>query len=85
MIRYSVASWRSGSVAVDGIEALVAVMDGDNNGLLDATDYWSVVAASERDALRRVLSVTEARRANRLMFLSNGDAKELVLEFRGTD
>jgi len=82
MMRYSVSSWRSGRVTVDGIEALVAVMDADNNAVFDARDNWSVLAASEQDALRRVLSYAEARHANRLMFLPKGDGKELVLEFR---
>src|ERR1700733_7605942 len=35
MIRYSVSSWRSGKITVDGIEALVAVMDADNNAVFD--------------------------------------------------
>ena len=82
MIRFSVFSWRSGTVTVDGVEALVAVMDADNNAVFDARDKWSVLGASERDAFTRVLSHTEARHANRLMFMPKGDGKELVLEFR---
>jgi len=73
MIRFSVFSWRSGTVTVDGVEALVAVMDADNNAVFDARDKWSVLGASERDAFTRVLSHTEARHANRLMFLPKGD------------
>ncbi|HLW77417.1 MAG TPA: thioredoxin family protein, partial [Bryobacteraceae bacterium] len=46
-------------------------------------DKWSILAASENDASRRVLSYTEARPTNRFMFLKRGDGKESVLEFRG--
>jgi thiol:disulfide interchange protein DsbD len=83
LIRYSVRSWRTGRVSIDGIEALVAVMDADNNAVFDAKDEWSVLAASENEAPRRVLSYQEARRTNRYMFVANADGKELVLEFRG--
>lgn len=82
MIRYSVRSWRSGTVRVDGIEALVAVMDSNNDAMFDARDQWSVLAASEKDAPRRVLSYKEARLTSRLMFLANGAGPDLVLEFR---
>jgi len=81
-IRYTVRSWRSGKVRVDGVEAIVAVMDSDNNAVFDAKDEWSILAASERDAPRRVLSHQEARHASRFMFLEMGSGKELVLEFR---
>jgi hypothetical protein len=83
MIRYSVRSWRSGRVIVEGIEALVAVMDSDNDAVFGGKDKWSILAASERDAARRVLSSNEARPASRLMFLDNGAGNDLVLEFRG--
>jgi thiol-disulfide isomerase/thioredoxin len=83
LIRYSVRSWRSGRVTVDGVEALVAVMDSDNDAVFTAKDFWSVLAASEKDAPRRVLSFQEARSASRLMFLDMGGGKERVLEFRG--
>lgn len=82
IIRYSVGSWRSGAVKVDGIDALVAVMDSNNDAIFNARDQWSILAASEKDAPKRVLSIKEARPANRLMFLDKGDGKELVLEFR---
>jgi thiol-disulfide isomerase/thioredoxin len=82
IIRYSVSSWRSGKVRVDGVEALVAVMDSDNNAVFDAKDRWSILAASERDAPRRVLSHEEARPASRFMFLEMGAGRELVLECR---
>jgi thiol-disulfide isomerase/thioredoxin len=81
IIRYSVASWRGGTAIVNGIEALVAVMDSDNNAVFDAQDQWSVLAASAPDAAKQVLSYNEARPTNRLMFLPSGE-KELVLEFR---
>jgi thiol-disulfide isomerase/thioredoxin len=79
--RYSVASWRAGKTVVDGVDALVAVMDANNDAVFDKTDMWSVLAASEPDAERRVLSIAEARPMNRLMFLETGD-KERVVEFR---
>lgn len=82
IIRYSVGSWRSGTTRVEGIEALVAVFDSDNDAVFGLKDQWSVLAASEQDAPRRVLSHNEARKANRLMFLSEGVRKELVLEIR---
>jgi thiol-disulfide isomerase/thioredoxin len=82
LIRHSVRSWRIGRVEVDGIEALVAVMDSDNDAVFDANDKWSILAASEKDALKRVLSYKEARPTNRFMFLEEEAGKELVLEFR---
>ena len=81
-IRYSVRSWRSGTVKVEGIEALVAVMDANNDAMFNASDEWSILAASEKDAPKRVLSFREARPTSRLMFLDMGDGRELVLEFR---
>jgi thiol-disulfide isomerase/thioredoxin len=56
-------------------------MDSDNDAVFTAEDKWSVLAASEKDAPRRVLSFQEARPASRFMFLEN-PGKELVLEFR---
>jgi thiol-disulfide isomerase/thioredoxin len=81
MLRFSVGSWRAGTVKVNGVDALVAAMDGDNNAIFDKEDYWSVIETSAPDAAKAVLSHTEARGTNRLMFLKDG-AKELVLEFR---
>jgi len=81
VVRYSVASWRAGKAVVDGVDALVAVMDANNDAVFDRTDMWSVLAATEPDAAKRVLSLAEARPMNRLMFLEAGD-KERVLEFR---
>ncbi len=82
IIRYSVSSWRAGKVTVDGVEALVAVMDSDNDAVFNAKDKWSILGASEKDAAQRVVSFTEARAANRFMFVGKEDGKELVLEFR---
>jgi thiol-disulfide isomerase/thioredoxin len=82
VVRYSVASWRSGTVTVDGVDALVAVMDANNDAIFDKRDMWSVLAATEPDAAKRVLSIAEARPTSRLMFLETG-TKQLVLEFRG--
>lgn len=79
--RFSVASWRAGTVDVNGIPALVAVMDANNDAVFDSTDMWSVLAASEPDAAKRVLSLTEARKTNRLMFLETPD-KERALQFK---
>jgi thiol-disulfide isomerase/thioredoxin len=81
VVRYSVASWRAGKAVVDGVDALVAVMDANNDAVFDKTDMWSVLAATEPDAAKRVLSLSEARPMNRLMFLEAGD-KERVIEFR---
>ena len=81
VLRYSVASWRSGTVTVDGVAALVAAMDGDNDGVFTNGDYWSVLPASAPDAAKAVLSHPEARSTSRLMFLPTA-ARELVLEFR---
>jgi len=83
IIRFSVGSWRSGGVSFDGIDALVAVMDSNNDAIFNARDQWSVLNANEPDAARRVLTLTEARPSNRLMFLKTPAGKELVLEFRG--
>ncbi len=82
IIRYSVSSWRAGKVTVDGVEALVAVMDSDNDAVFNAKDRWSILGAPEKDAARRVVSFTEARPTNRFMFVGKDDGKELVLEFR---
>jgi thiol-disulfide isomerase/thioredoxin len=83
VMRFSVASWRSGTVTVDGVEAYVALMDADNDAVFDAKDKWSILAASEPDAPKRALSSKEARPLSRLMFLDNSAGKQLVLEFRG--
>ncbi|HEX3745179.1 MAG TPA: thioredoxin family protein [Bryobacteraceae bacterium] len=83
VIRYSVASWRSGAVKVDGVDALVAMMDSNNDAVFDDKDHWSVLGASEANAAKRVLSYREARPSNRLMFVPRADGQELVLEFRG--
>ena len=79
--RFSVASWRAGTVDVGGIPALVAVMDSNNDAVFDSRDLWSVLAASEPDAPKRVLSIAEARKTDRLMFLETPD-KERALQFR---
>jgi thiol-disulfide isomerase/thioredoxin len=82
LLRYSVASWRYGTATVNGVDALIAVMDSDNNAIFANGDNWSVIAASVPDAPKAVLSIGEARSTSRFMFLPKGD-KELVLEFRG--
>ena len=79
--RYSVGSWRQGTVDVDGVPAVVAVMDANNDAVFDKHDMWSVLAASEPDAAKRVLSLDEARNMNRLMFLEAPD-KERALQFQ---
>ncbi len=81
LLRFSVGSWRAGTVTVNGISALVAAMDGDNNAIFNTEDSWSVIEASAPDAAKAVLSYTEARGTNRFMFLKDG-ARELVLQFR---
>ena len=81
ILRYSVASWRSGTATINGTEALVAAMDADNNAVFDKADSWSVLEANAPDAAKLVLSHTEARNTARLMYVS-GDGREQVLEFR---
>ena len=81
VIRYSVGSWRYGTVTVDGTPALVAAMDGNNDAVFNHSDYWSVLEASAAGAEKAVLSGAEARDTSRLMFVK-GDGRETVLEFR---
>jgi thiol-disulfide isomerase/thioredoxin len=81
LIRHSTGSWRGGTFTVDGIDALVAIMIMSNDAVFGRKDYWGVLATSEPDAAKRVLSTTEARPTDRLMFITKG-GKELVLEFR---
>jgi thiol-disulfide isomerase/thioredoxin len=82
VLRFSAGSWREGRVTVNGIEAIVAAMDADNNAVFDKDDTWSAMAASEPDAERAVLSIAEARPTNRLMFLE-GNGRETVLQWTG--
>jgi len=83
ILRYSRGSWRSGTVTVNGVQALVAAMDGNNDAIYGPGDSWSVVQASMKDAAVAVLSIKEARETSRLMFLERGGgAKDIVLEFR---
>lgn len=81
ILRYSVGSWRQGSATIDGVQALVAVMDSDNNAMFGKEDTWSAMAASEPNAAKAVLTIAEARPTNRLMFLQAPNRK-IVLEFR---
>jgi thiol-disulfide isomerase/thioredoxin len=81
VLRYSVRSWRFGTATVQGVNALVAAMDANNDAVFDRNDKWSVLAAGAPDAPRAVLSHAEARPASRFMFLPRAGA-ELVLEFR---
>jgi len=82
VIRYSRGSWRSGTVTVNGVQALVAAMDGNNDANYGPGDSWSVVQASMKDAASAVLSIKEARDTSRLMFLERPGAKDIVLEFK---
>ena len=81
ILRYSVGSWRAGTVSIGGVEALVAAMDSNNDAVFDREDMWSVLEASAADAPKRVLSYEEARPTSRLMFVKIPE-KELPLEFR---
>lgn len=82
-IRYSGGSWRSGSVTINGIPALVMAMDRNNDALYGPGDDWGVVEASMPDASKQILSWRETRSTDRLMYLQRaGDATDLVLEFR---
>lgn len=83
ILRYSRGSWRSGTVTINGVPALVAAMDGNNDALYGPGDSWSVVQASMPNAATAVLSIKEARDTSRFMFVERGGgAKDLVLEFR---
>jgi thiol-disulfide isomerase/thioredoxin len=81
LLRYSVRSWRAGTVTIDGVEALAAAFDMNNDAVFDKSDEWSVIEASVPDAPRQLLSHTEARPTSRMMFVRAG-GKETVLEFR---
>ena len=81
LLRFSVGSWRLGTVTIDGIETLIAAMDSDNDARFTKVDTWSAIAASAPNAARAVLSIAEARPTNRLMFPTVG-GREKVLEFR---
>lgn len=81
ILRFSVASWRAGEVTIQGVKALVAVMDADNNAIFDKNDMWSVLEASAPNAEKQVLSIAEARSTSRMMFVRRG-GPDLVLEFR---
>jgi thiol-disulfide isomerase/thioredoxin len=83
VIRFTRLSWRSGSVTINGVSALVAAMDGNNDALYGPGDSWSVVEVSLPEATEHVLSWREARGTDRLMFLQRGaDEPDMVLEFR---
>jgi thiol-disulfide isomerase/thioredoxin len=81
VIRYSVGSWRYGTVTIDGTPALVAAMDANNDAVFNRADNWSVLEAAAPDAEKSVLSHTEARSTMRLMFVKREGAEQ-VLEFR---
>ena len=81
ILRFSRGSWRTGKTTINGVPALVAAMDSDNNAIFDKADYWTVLEESAKDAPKAVLSIAEARQANRFMFVAK-DGKDLVLEFR---
>ena len=82
VIRYSRRSWRIGRATVNGVDALVAAMDGNNDAIFTRSDSWSVVNADAPNAARAVLSSTEARPGARFMFLKKPDGREMVLEFK---
>lgn len=88
-IRYAGGSWRSGSVTVNGVPALVAAMDRNNDAVYGPGDDWGVLEASTPEASKYVLRFHfgtgkgEMHPTERLMFLQRGsDASDLVLEFR---
>lgn len=84
VLRYSRRSWvASAPVTVNGVQALVAAMDGNNDAVYGPGDSWSVVQSSMPNAASAVLSIKEARDTSRMMFLERGNGqKDLVLEFR---
>src|SRR5690606_24636256 len=73
ILRFSVRSWRQGETLVNGVKALVAVMDNDNNAIFDQQDSWSILGADEANAARTVLSLKEARSTDRFMFVPTAD------------
>jgi thiol-disulfide isomerase/thioredoxin len=81
LLRYSVGSWRAGKTTVNGVDALVAAMDSNNDAIFDKNDKWSVLQASAPNADRAVLQSGEARPTNRFMFVQD-NGRERVLEFR---
>lgn len=81
VLRYTRRSWRSGRVRVGDVEALVAMLDGDNDALYTKGDDWSALSALPPEAAEHLLSHEEARSTDRLMFLEAG-GREIVLEFR---
>jgi thiol-disulfide isomerase/thioredoxin len=88
-IRYSGDSWRSGSFTVNGVPALVAAMDRNNDALYGPGDNWGIVEASMPEASRYVMSFHfgtgkgEMHPTDRLMFVQRGGGEaDLVLEFR---
>jgi thiol:disulfide interchange protein DsbD len=81
LLRFSVGSWRQGTVTIDGIETLIAAMDSDNDARFTKADTWSAISASAPNAAKAVLSLAEARPTNRLMF-PTANGKEKVIEFR---
>ncbi len=80
VIQYSARSWRSGKVNLDGVDATVAVIALNGDAVFGESDEWCVLADSEPDAAKRVLSYQEARPLSRFMFLKRADGKELVLQ-----
>ncbi len=82
VVRFSTGSWRTGTVTVNGVKALVAAMD-DNNAIWDKADMWVMLNADAPDAEKNVLSLNEARATNRLMFLTAKDGSDIPVEFKG--
>jgi thiol-disulfide isomerase/thioredoxin len=80
IIRYSVGSWREGTATVNGVPVYVAMMD-DNDAMFTRKDMWAVLATGDSAAEKRVLSIDEARAANRLMFVTTPGGDQAV-EFR---
>ena len=82
IIRHSACSWRSGKIKVEGIDALVAVMIMSNDAVFGRKDEWAVLAASEPDAAKRVLSADEARSGRNRVEGSSHALRKLVFAVR---
>src|SRR6185437_12721900 len=80
VIQYSARAWRSGKVSIDGVDATGAVIALNGDAKFGESDDWCVLANSEADAAKRVLSYQEARPLSRFMFLKRADGKEFVLQ-----
>jgi thiol-disulfide isomerase/thioredoxin len=48
LLRFTRRGYKSGSVKIDGVEHIVAISDGNNDGIFGQGDYW-VIGKTEKD------------------------------------